>query len=131
MYLLDTNACIGFLNGKGNVIRAFQARDPKDLYLCSIVKAELLYGAWASKRVVENLRKLEPFFEPLTSLPFDDACANYLGQLRAELKGRGQPIGGNDLMIAAIALANNLIVVTHNQKEFSKVNGLRLEDWEI
>jgi tRNA(fMet)-specific endonuclease VapC len=130
MYLLDTNTCIGFLNGKPDVIANFQQQNPSDLYLCSVVKAELLFGAWASQRSAENLRKLEPFFKPLVSLPFDDACADYFGRIRAELKSKGQPIGGNDLFIASIALANDLTLVTHNTKEFSKVSGLRLEDWE-
>ena len=130
MYLLDTNTCIGFLNGKPKVIANFQKQVPSDLYLCSVVKAELLFGAWASGHSAENLRKLEPFFKPLVSLPFDDACADYFGRIRAELKSKGQPIGGNDLLIASISLANDLTLVTHNTKEFSKVTGLRLEDWE-
>jgi tRNA(fMet)-specific endonuclease VapC len=63
-------------------------------------------------------------------LPFDDAAAEAYGRLRAELARRGTPIGPNDLMIAAIALAHDLTLVTHNTAEFSRVSGLRLEDWE-
>ena len=130
MYLLDTNACIGFLNGKPKVVTAFEARQPSALNLCSVVKAELVFGAWASRRVAENLRKLETFFRPFQSLPFDDACADVQGRVRAELKSKGTPIGGNDLFIASLALTHDLTLVTHNTREFSKVNQLKLEDWE-
>lgn len=65
------------------------------------------------------------------SLPFDDQSAVIYGQIRAQLAAPGTPIGPNDLLIASIALANNLILVTHNTREFSRVEGLRLEDWEI
>ena len=64
-------------------------------------------------------------------MPFDDQSALIYGQIRAQLAASGTPIGPNDLLIASIALANNLIVVTHNTREFSRVGGLRLEDWEI
>jgi tRNA(fMet)-specific endonuclease VapC len=130
MYLLDTNTCIGFLNGKSALIQAFRKQGTDDLFLCSVVKAELFFGAWASRRSAENLRKLEAFFRPFKSLPFDDTCADQCGRIRAELKSKGQPIGSNDLFIAATALANDLTVVTHNTREFSKVSQLKLEDWE-
>ena len=130
MYLLDTNACIGFLNGKPKVVAGFKVRRPSDLSLCSVVKAELVFGAWLSQRTAENLRKLESFFRAFRSLAFDDACADVQGRIRAELKSKGAPIGGNDLFIAAIALAHDLTLVTHNTREFSKVSQLKLEDWE-
>lgn len=65
------------------------------------------------------------------SLPFDDQSAVIYGQIRPQLAAPGTPIDPNDLLIASIALANNLILVTHNTREFSRVEGLRLEDWEI
>ncbi|KYG01863.1 hypothetical protein BE21_55765 [Sorangium cellulosum] len=64
------------------------------------------------------------------SLSFDDVAAERYAVIRAELEGRGQSIGANDLLIAAIALAHDLTLVTHNISEFSRVTGLRLEDWE-
>jgi tRNA(fMet)-specific endonuclease VapC len=94
------------------------------------VKAELLYGARRSGRPADNLRALARFFEPIVCLPFDDECAERYGVLRGELERVGTPIGPTDLMIAATALAHDLVLVTHNVDEFSRVAGLRYEDWE-
>jgi tRNA(fMet)-specific endonuclease VapC len=130
-YLLDTNACIRLLNGTSPALVArIAGSDPTQIALCSVVKAELASGARRSARAAENLRLLENFFEPLASLPFDDACAERYGVIRSELESAGTPIGPNDLMIAATALANGATLVTNNVKEFSRVPGLRLEDWE-
>lgn len=73
---------------------------------------------------------LSEFFNEFVSLPFDGRAAEIGGQIRAQLADVGTPIGSNDLLIAAIALAHNLILVTHNTREFSRVAGLRIEDWE-
>jgi tRNA(fMet)-specific endonuclease VapC len=74
---------------------------------------------------------LQAFFLPFISLPFDDTCAEHCGIVRNDLSRAGTPIGPNDLMIAATAIANDLILVTHNIEEFSRVMALRLEDWEV
>jgi tRNA(fMet)-specific endonuclease VapC len=130
-YLLDTNACIRLLNGTSpTLVARMSCSDPTQISLCSVVRGELLYGARKSARPADNLRLLESFFEPLGSLPFDDASADRYGVIRAELERSGTPIGPNDLMIAATALAHGAILVTNNVKEFSRVAGLRLEDWE-
>jgi tRNA(fMet)-specific endonuclease VapC len=73
----------------------------------------------------------QEFFSELISLPFDGNAAEVYGRIRARLEALGTPISPNDLQIAAIALANNLILVTHNTREFSRVEGLHLEDWEL
>ena len=131
MYLLDTNACIRILKKSSlSVVKRLQQQDSKNIKLCSIVKAELLYGAHHSERIEKNLQLLNKFFEPLDCLPFDDSCAEEYGRIRAYLAFKGSLIGPNDLMIAAIAKAHDLIVVTHNVDEFSHVEGLRVEDWE-
>lgn len=130
MYLLDTNVCIGILKANEAVASKLALVAPSALYLCSVVKAELYYGARGSQQIATNLATLEAFFEPYTSLVFDDACAGIYGQLRADLRRTGQPIGPNDTMIAAIALVHNLTVVTHNTREFVRVPGLKLTDWE-
>lgn len=130
-YLLDTNACIRVLNGSSEPLIARLRRSaPSEIRISSITRAELLYGARRSARVAENLRLLAAFFAPLVSLPFDDACAEQYGALRASLSAAGRPIGPNDLLIAATALAHNLTLVTHNLREFSRVTGLKVEDWE-
>ncbi len=130
-YLLDTNTCIRLLNqDNAGVAERFKACQPADIALCSVVKAELLYGARRSARVEFNLRRLEVFAAPLQSVPFDDRCAQDYGLIRADLAAQGKPIGANDLMIAAIARAHDLVLVTHNSGEFNRVVGLRVEDWE-
>ena len=131
MYLLDTNVCIHLLNQKHpGILQYFQQHSPAEIALCSIVKAELLYGARHSQRVQENLQLLAKFFAPLVSLPFDDRCAEEAGLIRADLAGQGNPIGPNDLLIAATARAHDAVLITHNSGEFSRVTGLRMEDWE-
>ncbi len=131
MYLLDTNACIRVLNGTSDrLVARLRHHAPAEIHLCAVVKAELLYGARKSSRPAANLRLLDAFFEPLLCLPFDDACADRYGVIRAELERAGTPIGPNDLMIAATAVAHDLTLVTHNVAELSRVAGLRLEDWE-
>lgn len=131
IYLLDTNVCIHLLNEKHPMIlQRFRRQTPADIALCSVVKAELLYGARRSQRVEANLQLLKAFFAPLQSLPFDDDCAEHYGQIHADLLDQGKPIGPNDTLIAAIARAHDVALVTHNTAEFGRVPGLRMEDWE-
>ncbi len=132
IYLLDTNVCVHLLNQRHETIaQHFRQHTPADIALSSVVKAELLYGAQRSQRREANLQLLKAFFAPLQSLSFDDAAAEHYGQIRADLLALGQPIGPNDFLIAAIARAHDATLVTHNTAEFSRVPGLRLEDWEI
>lgn len=130
-YLLDTNACMRVLNDtSARLVERLRAEDPSNIRLCAVTKAELLYGAHHSSRPSANLRLLERFFAPFVSLPFDDRCAEHYGAIRAELSAQGKTIGPHDLQIAAIARAHHLILVSHNTCEFSRVTGLRIEDWE-
>ena len=131
-HLLDTNVCVNFLRtpGESNVARRLLSCRPGDVVLCSIVKAELIYGAWRSQRVEENLHQVHLFFARFLSLPFDDAAAEIYGPVRSQLVGQGELIGPNDLMIASIALAHDLTLVPHNLAEFGRVRRLKLEDWE-
>ena len=130
--LLDTNACIQLWQRKNlNVRRHFVQYSPADIALCSVVKAELLFGALRSKQKDSNLQLLNKLFEPLISFDFDDNAANHYAQIRADLTTQGNLIGANDLIIAAIACANNAILITHNTSEFGRVQGLTVEDWEL
>lgn len=132
IYLLDTNVCIHLLNEKHPaILHHFCQHIPADIALCSVVKAELLYGARRSQRVEANLQLLKAFFAPLQSLPFDDECAEHYGQIHAELLTQGKPIGPNDTLIAAIARARDATLITHNTVEFARVPGLRMQDWEV
>ncbi len=132
IYLLDTNTCIQYLTGRNShVAKRLKIQKRSDIVLCDIVKLELYYGAYKSQRQQRNLEVLEEFFQEFVSLPFDGNIAKICGQIRAQLSALGTPIGPLDLQIAAIALSHHLILVTHNTKEFSRVNNLKLEDWEV
>lgn len=131
-YLLDTNVCIRYLNGSSEVIKKkLEFINPRDVTLCSIVKAKLFYGANKSARPSSNLNKIRYFTDQFTSLPFDDRAALTYGNIRSSLEKTGRPIGPNDLLIASVAISNDIILVTHNTKEFQRIKGIKVEDWEI
>lgn len=130
-YLQDTNAWITYLNPAPSPLKdRFRAHPVDAIAVSSVVKAELLYGAQRSAQSHENLELIRRLFAVFPGAPFDDSAAESYGQLRAVLAARGQLIGPNDLLIAATALSRNLILVTHNLREFTRVDGLKLDDWE-
>jgi tRNA(fMet)-specific endonuclease VapC len=132
LYLLDTNVCIRVLNGtSSSVKKRLAAKRQIDIAVCSVVKAELFYGALRSRNPGKTLTQYREFLDPFVSLPFDDEAAIAYGQIRADLATKGTPIGPNDLQIAAISLTHNLTLVTHNTREFIRVEGLQFEDWEV
>ncbi len=132
IYLLDTNPCIRYLNAKSDTVRRrIESAGDEQLVVCSVVKAELFFGAVKSISPEETSASQRQFLSRFVSLPFDDDAAETYAGIRADLESQGLPIGSNDLMIAAIALANNLTLVTHNTAEFERVKGLRIEDWEL
>ncbi|MEX2301059.1 MAG: PIN domain-containing protein [Bryobacterales bacterium] len=103
---------------------------PNAVRLCSVVKAELYYGAVKSRVREKTLAALRLFMDAFVSLPFDDRAARVYADIRVELEAQGTPIGPNDLLIAAIAVAHNATLVTHNRREFERVSDLACEDWE-
>ncbi|MBF0098023.1 MAG: type II toxin-antitoxin system VapC family toxin [Magnetococcales bacterium] len=129
-YLLDTNVCIGLLKRHSAILARIQAVGWERLILCAPVKAELWYGAFKSDRPQANLAVLRDLFNTLPSLPFDDRAAQYYGEIRADLARSGTPIGPNDLLIAAVASAHGMTLVTNNTREFSRISGLQIEDWQ-
>jgi len=132
MYIPDTNTWIRFLNPEPNPAKKrLCSTDPACLRFCSVVKAELYFGAENSARKSENLANLDDLFAGIESLPFDDRAAVEYGKIRADLKRAGAPIGPNDLMIASVALVHQAVLITHNVREFSRVEGLQIEDWEM
>ena len=131
-YLLDTDTCVNYLrNRSSRIAHRLQMTPRAEVRLCSIVVAELYYGAYKSPPLFQtiNLSLLATFCPQFLSLPFDEAAATVCGRLRADLEARGLPVGPNDVQIASIALVHNLTVVTHNTKHFSRVPGLATEDW--
>ena len=130
-YLPDTNACIMLLRQRNPKLMArWQAAKVSEVVLCSIVVYELRHGAERSPNPNREHAKLDAFVAPFASLPFDDPCARKCAEIRHELEQRGAPIGPHDLQIAAIASHHGLTLVTHNTSEFSRIPGLKLEDWE-
>jgi tRNA(fMet)-specific endonuclease VapC len=133
-YLLDTNTCIGWLRqNQPQIVTRIQARTPTDIVLCAVVVAELLFGVERSDPAhrANTALRVEQLRQQFLSLPFDDVAAEQYGRIRADLTARGQAIGGNDMLIAAIALAHGCTLVTHNTAEFSRVPGLVIEDWQV
>jgi tRNA(fMet)-specific endonuclease VapC len=131
-YLLDTNVCIQYLNQRSEkIIQRLQDLSDIDIVVCSIVKAELFYGAMRTNNPAKTMQKQQEFLNRFISLKFDDECAVIYGEIRSKLAAKGTPIGNNDLHIAAITITNNLTLITHNTREFSRIDNLKLEDWEI
>lgn len=129
-YLLDTNICIALLkNNEESLKEKLISYSPIEILLCSVVKAELIYGARKSTCVEQNLNLLGVFFNQFVSLPFDDKAAEFYGVNRTILKNQGKPVGENDLLISSIALARDLTVVTRNKTEFSRIPALKIETW--
>lgn len=131
-HLLDTNACIDSLrHGPASRVAARLLTAPtRSVALCSVVVAELEYGAHRSAKPADTLAKVRTFCTGHPSLPFDDAAAAEYGVLKAHLAAGGTMIGPNDLLIAAIALAAKVTLVTRNLAEFARVPGLVVEDWQ-
>jgi tRNA(fMet)-specific endonuclease VapC len=132
MYLLDSNTCVEYLRNRDAYVVSRLHREPtKNVRLCSVVLSELYCGAFRSANPANNLAILRQFLGKFRSLPFDDLAAATYGEQRAKLEKLGTKIGPHDMQIAAIALVNNLTVVTHNVGEFSRVPNLRVVDWQV
>jgi tRNA(fMet)-specific endonuclease VapC len=112
-----------------NVLKHFQELSPDHIKIPSIVKAELLYGAYKSQKTDENLNKLDIFLSPFEIVSFDSNVSQVYGEIRAILEKKGTPIGPNDLIIASIVLSMKGVLVTNNIKEFSRVKNLKTVDW--
>jgi tRNA(fMet)-specific endonuclease VapC len=128
-YMLDTNTAIYTIKNRPAEVReAFIAHDGQ-MCISVVTFVELIYGAEASAAVRRNLRDVEGFAARLEVLPYDNDAAVHTGQLRAELKRIGRPIGPYDEMIAGHARSQGLVVVTNNTKQFENVPGIRLANW--
>jgi tRNA(fMet)-specific endonuclease VapC len=128
-YLLDTNIVINVLKRRPvEVLSTFNANASR-MAISSITLAELLHGAEKSSRVSENLAAIEDFCSRLQVLPYGPKAAQHYGVIRAALEKLGQPIGVNDMHIAAHARSEGLVLVTNNMVEFARVPALEAENW--
>ncbi len=132
MWLLDTNVWVKAMNPLFSPVKQhFHRHHPSRLFFCDVVKAELYFGAYKSQRPVSNVALIDQLAGQFPALAFDARAARVFGEIRADLNRKGTPIGPYDLQIAAMALVNDCVLVTHNTAEFLRVEGLRLEDWEV
>ena len=129
MYILDTNTLIHFFKGISRVAEGLLSKAPKDIGIPSIVLFEIFLGIEKSTSPEKRKKQLEQLISVVNILPFGDNEAWHAAKIRAMLEKQGHPIGPYDVLIAATALSNNGILITHNVKEFSRVDGLRIEDW--
>ena len=128
-YLLDTNIVIYVLKRRPvEVLSTFNANASR-MAISSITLAELFHGAEKSSRVSENLATVEDFCSRLQVLPYGPKAAQHYGVIRAALEKLGQPIGVNDMHIAAHARSEGLVLVTNNMGEFARVPALEAENW--
>jgi len=129
-YLLDTNICIYIINKKPErVIKKVRKFKPGEIGISVITLSELQKGVSKSRQKKKNQQALDKFISVFTVLPFEKPDAKSYGNVVAQLESKGQIIGGNDLFIAAHTLSRRLTLVTNNEKEFSRVEGLRIDNW--
>jgi tRNA(fMet)-specific endonuclease VapC len=128
--LLDTNTCIYYLNRVSeNLVAKFRKFSPSGIKLSSITVAELFFGVEKSSAKKKNRAIVESFVSTFEIIPFDEASSRTYAKIRASLEKKGTPIGPMDLLIASISMTANLILVTNNTKEFSRIGKLKLENW--
>ena len=128
-YILDTNICIYITKQVPHVLKQFESLNIGEAAMSAITYGELLYGAHKSnhtEKALFNLKKLSHFIPPL---PVSISATQHYGEIRNSLEKQGTPIGANDLWIAAHALALNATLITNNEKEFRRVEGLKIENW--
>ena len=128
-YMLDTNICIHVMKNYPHNLKEKFNLLAEQLCISSITLGELHYGAEKSARRADNLTAIEHFVARLDMLPFGLKAAAHYGQVRAELERAGPPCGPHDMQIGGHARSEGLIVVTNNLREFSRMPGIRTENW--
>lgn len=130
-YMLDTNTCIAVINGKPEQVRERLLKvSPGDIFISQIVYFELLFGVCNSKQKEKNRRNLAHFLRYIQVLDWTEEQSEVASQVRCDLTAIGKKIGHYDTLIASHALSIDACIVTHNTREFERVNGLKYEDWE-
>ena len=127
-YLLDTSICVFLLRGNRNVEEKLNEIDESECFITDTVVAELLFGAYYSDRVEDNLREVETFVAEMKVIPFHETIHTF-AQERTALWKSGKKIDDFDLLIGSAAKAKGLVVVTHNCKHFEHIEGIQIEDW--
>ncbi len=129
-FLLDTNICIYIMNNHPpEVLQKFKRIGVGKVGLSSITVSKLHYGACKSNHVKKNIKRLDEFLIPFEILPYNESAARYYGKIRVQFEKQGSSIGQLDMLIAAHALSENLILITNNVKEFIRIKSLQIENW--
>jgi tRNA(fMet)-specific endonuclease VapC len=131
-YCLDTNSIVYYLKGVyPGILARLKTHRPEEILIPEIVRAELLVGVAKSTQKRRNAERVRAFLSPYALLPFAGRAVEHYADIRSNLEARGQPIGPNDLIVAATVRANDAILVTRNTREFGRVDGLKVEDWTV
>ncbi len=128
-FILDTDHCIAILRGKLDISKHIEPT--ASLYVTAVTVSELTYGAYKSDRASAHLAQVDLLLDSVTILPFDEQPARRCGELKDALRRLGSPIAEPDLQIASIALHHALPLLSHNQRHFARMPGLRLLDWML
>ena len=129
-YLLDTSTCIFLLRGKRSVEEKLNEIDEDKCYISEVVLAELIFGAYYSGQIEDNLRQVEDFVSEMNIITFEETIHTF-AQERAKLWKAGKKIEDFDLLIGCAAKAKGLTIVTHNRRHFEHIEGLQIEDWAV
>ncbi len=131
-YLLDTNICIYIIKKKPEeVFKKFNSISFGNIGISSVTLSELQYGVEKSANPRKNQQALNEFLIPLEILPFDHNAAHAYGKIRANLEKAGSPIGCMDMLIAAHAFCLDVTLITNNEKEFRRINNLKIANWVL
>jgi tRNA(fMet)-specific endonuclease VapC len=131
-YLLDTTTCTYIINKKPPaVVTHIKSKQPDEIAISTITIAELECGVYRSRHADQNRIALLEFLVPITILDFDESAAAIYGSIKTSLEAKGTLIGTMDLLLAAQAISKNLILVTNNEREFRRVESLRLVNWTV
>ncbi len=132
MYLIDTNICIYIMNNHPpEVIQKCREIGIGNIGISTITVSELQYGAFKSKQIKKNIKRLEEFLGPFEIISYDENASICYGEIRSLLEKQGNVIGPLDMLIAAHALSENLTLITNNEKEFKRIKSLKVENWII
>lgn len=130
-YLLDTNICIYLIKRKyPEILEKVLKVGLNKISISAITLAELEYGVANSTRSMEAQTALLEFILPFEIIDFNYSAASMYGRIRKELKDKGQPISDMDMLIASVAMANERIIVTNNEREFRRISGLKVDNWK-
>ena len=130
-YIIDSDILNYFLKNHPNVVNKFAEAESDDIAVTIISYAELLFGAYNSLRIKENLSKIKSFLETMTIVNFDKPAADIFARLKSDLRKEGRTISDMDLIIASICIANQWTLITNNSKHFKRIRELKIENWSI